>query len=91
MDELFKDIAKIIASNYSLPQTKIHMSSRLYEDIGISYDQMLTFSEKIEEKIQLLLNLNEFLSCRTVGDIVAMVYQTQTIENSKKDKKYASK
>lgn len=73
--EKLKNITKAIMAdaNNGIDYDKIDENSRLMEDIGLTSISMLMLVIGIEEEFKIELPIKEASSCKTVGDIVAVI------------------
>ena len=77
MDELFEKLADTIALEFAIAREQISMGSKLQEELGIDYNGMLDLADRVEKEFSIVTDLNEFLSCKCAGDIVAIIYREQ--------------
>lgn len=73
--EKLKNITKAIMADADngIDYDKIDENSRLMEDIGLTSISMLMLVIGIEEEFKIELPIKEASSCKTVGDIVAVI------------------
>jgi acyl carrier protein len=83
MDELFEKLATMLAADFHITREQISMGSKLYEELGIDRSCLLELADRVDGKFQVFTDLNEFLTCKCVGDIVAIIYNTQLLKEKK--------
>ena len=73
--EKLKAITKTIMAdtNNGIDYDNINENSRLMEDIGLTSISMLMLVISIEEEFKIELPIKEASSCKTVGDIIAVI------------------
>lgn len=73
--EKLKAITKTIMAdaNNGIDYDNINENSRLMEDVGLTSISMLMLVISIEEEFKIELPIKEASSCKTVGDIIAVI------------------
>lgn len=77
MNEIFEQLSGVLAKEFGISQETITITSVLCDELGIGRDDMLDLADAVEKEFKIGTDLNEFMSARTTGDVVAIIYQAQ--------------
>jgi acyl carrier protein len=73
-DEVESRLHGYLVDMFEIPQEKINLQARLYEDLDLDSIDAVDLVVKLQELTGRKLKVDEFKSVRTVGDVIDRVH-----------------
>ena len=72
-DEVYRRLARYLTDMFEVPEEKIRLEARLYEELDLDSIDALDLVVKLQEITGRRISPQEFKTVRTVGDVVDRV------------------
>lgn len=73
-DEVFAELSRYLRDAFEVPDDKISLEARLFEDLDLDSIDAVDLVVKLQDYTGKKIRVAEFKSVRTVGDVVERVH-----------------